>query len=89
VTHIFNYNIPKDAEEYTNRIGRTARAGQSGKAISLLVKDDHDSLRRIITNFSYNIEKMEVPDLRILPFDNRSFGSRNSRNFGKRTRRFR
>jgi len=89
VTHIFNYNIPKDAEEYTNRIGRTARAGQSGKAISLLVKDDHDSLRRIITNFSYNIEKMEIPDLRLLPFDNRYFRSRNSRNFGKRTRRFR
>ena len=32
VTHIFNYSIPRNAEEYTNRIGRTARAGESGKA---------------------------------------------------------
>ena len=84
VTHIFNYSIPKDAEEYTNRIGRTARAGQSGKAISLLIKDDHDSLRRIITNFSYDIKKMEVSDFRILPFN--KYQSDENRNF--KTRKF-
>jgi ATP-dependent RNA helicase DeaD len=82
VTHIFNYSIPKDAEEYTNRIGRTARAGESGKAISLLSREDHDSFRRIINNFSYDIKKMEVSDFRILPFnksqnyDNRNFEGR-------------
>jgi len=84
VTHIFNYNIPKNAEEYTNRIGRTARAGESGKSISLLVKDDHDSFRRIITKFSYDINKMEVSDFRILPF--KRYKSNRNRNF--RTRRF-
>jgi superfamily II DNA/RNA helicase len=84
VTHIFNYSIPKDAEDYTNRIGRTARAGQSGKAISLLIRDDHGSFRRIITNFSYDIKKMEVSDFRILPFNKYRFNE--NRNFG--TRRF-
>jgi len=83
VTHIFNYNIPRDAEEYTNRIGRTARAGQSGKAISLLIRDDHGSFRRIITGFSYDIKKMEVSDFRILPFNKYRFNE--NRNF--RTRR--
>jgi len=84
VTHIFNYNIPRDAEDYTNRIGRTARAGESGKAISLLIRDDHNSFRRIITNFSYHIKKMEVSDFRILPFNR--YQSNRNRNF--KTRRF-
>jgi ATP-dependent RNA helicase DeaD len=82
VTHIFNYNIPKDIEEYTNRIGRTARAGESGKAISLLSKEDHDSFRRIINNFSYNVNKMEVSDFKILPFNKQQY--QEHRNFGNR-----
>ena len=35
VTHVFNYDVPQDAEDYVHRIGRTARAGASGKAITL------------------------------------------------------
>lgn len=88
VTHIFNYSIPKDAEEYTNRIGRTARAGESGKAISLLSREDHDSFRRIINNFSYDIRKMEISDFRILPFNKyQSYGNRKfeSRRFFRRS----
>ena len=34
VTHVFNYDLPEDAEDYVHRIGRTARAGASGDAIS-------------------------------------------------------
>ncbi len=34
VTHVFNYDLPEDAENYVHRIGRTARAGNEGKAIS-------------------------------------------------------
>ncbi|WP_100658084.1 ATP-dependent RNA helicase RhlB [Alteromonas flava] len=34
VTHVFNYDLPDDAEDYVHRIGRTGRAGQSGHAIS-------------------------------------------------------
>jgi ATP-dependent RNA helicase DeaD len=79
VTHIFNYNIPKTAEDYTNRIGRTARAGESGKAISLLSRDDYDSFRRITRFLSYEIEKTEVQDFRILPF--RKYQQNQIRNF--------
>ncbi len=35
ITHVFNYDLPQDAEDYVHRIGRTARAGASGRAISL------------------------------------------------------
>ena len=35
VTHIFNYDLSQDAQEYIHRVGRTARAGQTGKAITL------------------------------------------------------
>ncbi|MDR3415669.1 MAG: DEAD/DEAH box helicase [Nevskia sp.] len=35
VTHVINYDLPQDAEDYVHRIGRTARAGASGDAISL------------------------------------------------------
>src|SRR5262245_59631857 len=34
VSHIFNFDLPQDAEDYVHRIGRTARAGAAGDAIS-------------------------------------------------------
>jgi len=39
VSHVINYDLPQDAEDYVHRIGRTARAGAEGKAISLAVED--------------------------------------------------
>jgi len=40
ITHVYNYEIPKDVESYTHRVGRTARAGKTGEAISLVATDD-------------------------------------------------
>jgi len=39
VTHVFNYDLPQEAEDYVHRIGRTARAGASGEAISFACED--------------------------------------------------
>jgi ATP-dependent RNA helicase RhlB len=39
VSHVINYDLPQDAEDYVHRIGRTARAGADGKAISLADED--------------------------------------------------
>ena len=39
VTHIFNYDLPDQGEDYVHRIGRTARAGNSGHAISFACED--------------------------------------------------
>ena len=36
VSHVFNYDLPQDAEDYVHRIGRTARFGASGEAISFI-----------------------------------------------------
>jgi ATP-dependent RNA helicase RhlE len=44
VTHVFNYDLPHEAESYVHRIGRTGRAGATGVAISLC--DPHDSDER-------------------------------------------
>lgn len=49
VTHVFNFDLPQDAEDYVHRIGRTARVGASGKAISLASEDDAFYLEPIET----------------------------------------
>jgi len=85
VTHVFNYSIPNDAEDFANRIGRTARAGKTGKAISLIARDDHPGFGRILRKFRYEVEKMENPDFNILPFETRRRSS-GRRNFGGRGR---
>ncbi len=69
VTHIFNYDIPKTDKEYLHRIGRTARAGETGKAISLLAEQDYDNFRSVQRNRDIDIEKLEAPQFQRLPFD--------------------
>ncbi len=47
ITHVFNYELPVDPETYVHRIGRTARAGTKGLAISFCSAPERDSLRSI------------------------------------------
>ncbi len=47
ITHVFNYDIPNDPEAYVHRIGRTARAGKKGIAISLVTPGEKRHLNRI------------------------------------------
>lgn len=47
VTHVINYDLPAEAETYIHRIGRTARAGAGGDAISLCTRGDRGNLRDI------------------------------------------
>src|SRR5690606_7800866 len=44
VSHVFNYDLPQDAEDYVHRVGRTARAGASGDAVSFGCEDYVQSL---------------------------------------------
>ncbi|MBU0953082.1 MAG: DEAD/DEAH box helicase [Nanoarchaeota archaeon] len=57
VSHIFNYDLPKTSDDYTHRIGRTARAGEKGKAIALLSPEDHQSMRRILQDQNLSVDK--------------------------------
>jgi ATP-dependent RNA helicase RhlB len=47
VTHVINYDLPQDAEDYVHRIGRTGRAGASGRAVSLADEEYVYSLEEI------------------------------------------
>ncbi|MCZ8514096.1 DEAD/DEAH box helicase [Paenibacillus filicis] len=47
ITHVFNYDIPHDAESYIHRIGRTGRAGQTGKAFTFAAPRDAMYLEQI------------------------------------------
>ena len=47
ITHVINYELPNEPEVYVHRIGRTARAGASGRAISFCDHDERDYLRNI------------------------------------------
>jgi len=47
VTHIYNFDIPQDAEGYVHRIGRTGRAGRTGQATTLVTPREYDLMRLI------------------------------------------
>jgi ATP-dependent RNA helicase DDX43 len=48
-SHIFNYDFPRNIEEYVHRVGRTGRAGRTGESISLLTKQDWAQAKELIT----------------------------------------
>ena len=55
VSHVFNYDLPQNAEDYVHRIGRTARAGASGDAISFGCEEYIYSLMEIESLIGYSI----------------------------------
>jgi len=55
VSHVFNFDLPQDAEDYVHRIGRTARSGASGKAISFACETYAYSLPDIEAYISHKI----------------------------------
>ncbi len=58
VGHVINYDIPEDPLIYFHRIGRTARAGGSGKAISLVSQDRIDNFGRILRQTEQVVHKL-------------------------------
>jgi superfamily II DNA/RNA helicase len=61
ITHVINYDLPKVAEDYVHRIGRTGRAGASGTAISFASSEDIRQLKQIERYIGQQIERMSVP----------------------------
>jgi ATP-dependent RNA helicase RhlE len=47
IAHVINYDLPQVPEDYVHRIGRTARAGAEGEAVSILVPEDREMWGRI------------------------------------------
>ncbi|MDP6642126.1 MAG: DEAD/DEAH box helicase [Candidatus Nanoarchaeia archaeon] len=86
VSHIYNYDIPRDPKDYVHRIGRTARAGEEGKVVNLLAEDHFGNFSLIKRNYpNFDIKKMgniHVKKIKSLRTDNfQKFGSRGRSNF--------
>ncbi|MEO5919299.1 MAG: DEAD/DEAH box helicase, partial [Candidatus Limnocylindrales bacterium] len=67
VSHVVNYDVPSDPDQYVHRIGRTGRAGREGVAITLVEPREHRMLRNIeaATRTKLSIERLPtVADLR-------------------------
>jgi len=60
VTHVFNYDVPHDAEAYIHRIGRTGRAGEKGTAITFVNARQHEYLRMIEKGIQSRLQKQKL-----------------------------
>lgn len=62
ITMVINYDAPHDAEDYVHRIGRTARAGREGRAITLIGEKDLYALSNIERTLKIKIPRAELPE---------------------------
>ncbi len=95
ISHVFNYDLPQNAEDYVHRIGRTARAGASGDAVSFACEDYVYSLTEIESYIGYQIKRDAVeekmldvvePPVKIRKYEKFSNPIKNKKQFKKRNR---
>jgi ATP-dependent RNA helicase RhlE len=63
--YVVNYELPNVPEDYVHRIGRTARAGSTGQAISLVSPDEHSFMRDIVKLLGKDIPASPLPEFPI------------------------
>jgi ATP-dependent RNA helicase DeaD len=94
VGHVINYDVPGDPLIYFHRIGRTARAGGTGRAISLVSHDRVDDFSRILNQTEHPIRKLndemgiQIPisqNSYRRPQYRRGYGSNPNRSYGSRS----
>ncbi|KKA44260.1 MULTISPECIES: ATP-dependent RNA helicase SrmB [Salinivibrio] len=64
ITHVINYDLPRTADVYLHRIGRTARAGKKGSAISLVEAHDQPMMDRIMRYMDEEIKERTIASLK-------------------------
>ena len=62
ITLVINYDVPRDAEDYVHRIGRTARAGRNGRAGTLVGEKDRYALRNIEQLLGKELPREALPE---------------------------
>ena len=85
VTHVFNYNLPENAEDYVHRIGRTGRAGQHGISVSLAGEDDSFSLPAIEAYISQKLTSAVPEEDLMTPLAKPAIPRRRGGGGGRRT----
>ncbi|MFX1283424.1 MAG: DEAD/DEAH box helicase [Promethearchaeota archaeon] len=87
VTFIFNYDLPYNFKQYIHRIGRTARAGKTGEAITLVSQRDGEDFFHLFRDNRTKIRKGRIPFIKKIPFKSgRSTPNGREKEFRKRTR---
>jgi ATP-dependent RNA helicase DeaD len=61
LSHVFMVDVPQDQEYYIHRAGRTARAGKTGTAISLVSIADETTLKRMAHKYAFELERGDMP----------------------------
>ncbi|MGO2507675.1 MAG: ATP-dependent RNA helicase SrmB [Vibrio hibernica] len=64
VSHVINYDMPRTADVYLHRIGRTARAGKKGNAISIVAAHDQEMIERVMRYIKEEIKERYIKDMR-------------------------
>ncbi|WP_352397929.1 DEAD/DEAH box helicase [[Clostridium] aminophilum] len=83
ISHVFNYDLPEEAESYIHRIGRAGRAGQTGEAISLCSEDEMGALADIERLLKNQIEELKTEWSIVLERKTRGFGRKRRGNFAR------
>jgi superfamily II DNA/RNA helicase len=88
ITHVINFDLPKNAEDYVHRIGRTGRAGAKGIAISFAAPDNFQQLRDIERYTHQTITAHVIPGLEptMKPRQQQPAGQRRGRSFSQKPR---
>lgn len=66
VAMVINWDLPNEPEEYTHRVGRTARAGRGGVAISFVTEKDEERVLKIEERIKTKLEEMTLSETKIL-----------------------
>ena len=59
---VINYDVPRDVEDYIHRIGRTARANRTGRALTFISEEDQFRFRRVESFIGYDVNKIPMPE---------------------------
>ncbi len=62
ISHVINYDIPNNADDYIHRIGRTARATATGLAYSFITPDEEDQVRSIERSLRRKLNRIRLED---------------------------